>query len=161
MAAIDQLLQASISSHEAADAGQLTLFGGDDKAAGVDIHLPANASAMVTKRMLLEWEKELVGVYVSSHPLQQMTVDLMNVVTHASVDITETRASGPGRRGGAGRGAAVHDQEGAIQDGLLPAGGICRDRSMSPVFPQQFNDQRDQWKQDKIVIVARSTHTAG
>ena len=152
LAAIDQLLQASISSHEAADAGQLTLFGGDDKAAGVDIHLPANASAMVTKRMLLEWEKELVGVYVSSHPLQQMTVDLMNVVTHASVDITEDL----GKRAVVVAGVLAEVRPFTTRKGDQMA--FCRLEDLQgsvdvTVFPQQFNDQRDQWKQDKIVIV--------
>ena len=152
LAALDQLLQASVSSHEAADAGQLTLFMGDDSAAGVDIHLAAGASAKVSKKEILEWEKELVGVYVSSHPLQQMTVDLMNIVTHASVDITEEL----GKQAVVIAGVLAEVRPYTTKKGDQMA--FCRLEDLQgsvdvTVFPQLFKDQHDQWRQDKIVIV--------
>ena len=103
--------------------GQMTLFGEVETATDAEILSGAGPVAKVSNKEILEWEKELVGVYVSSHPLQQMTVDLMNVVTHATVDITEEIGKQPVVVAGhAGRGADLHDQEGRA-DGVLPAGG--------------------------------------
>ena len=88
LAAIDNILHASTSSHEAAEIGQMTLFGAEE-VANEDILGGVSPEARPTPKEILEWEKELVGVYVSSHPLQKMTVDLMNVITHNTVDVTE------------------------------------------------------------------------
>ena len=92
MAAIDNIMHASTSAHEAAEIGQLTLFGGVEDVANEDILGGISPEARPTSKEILEWEKELVGVYVSSHPLQKMTVDLMNVITHNTVDVTEELA---------------------------------------------------------------------
>ncbi len=158
MAAIDAILNASASAHAAAEAGQMSLFGGIDTADGGgfagddDILASMPGSIQVTPKEILEWEKELVGVYVSSHPLQQMTVDLQNVITHATVDITEEL-----------KGAAV-----------VIAGLIADVRTITTkkgetmafikledlqgavdltVFPQLFKDKRHLWTNDKIVVI--------
>ena len=78
---VDNILHASTSTHEAAEIGQMTLFGAEE-VANEDILGGVSPEARPTAKEILEWEKEQVGVYVSSHPLQKMTVDLMNVITH-------------------------------------------------------------------------------
>ncbi len=52
----------------AAAAGQPSLFGGTS-AASNELYLKAAPAA--TKQQKLQWEKELLGIYVSSHPLQE------------------------------------------------------------------------------------------
>lgn len=156
MAAIDAILGASASAHAAAEAGQMSLFGPSSSDGGaiaaVDILAVAANSPQVSPKEILEWEKELVGVYVSSHPLQQMTVDLQNIVTHATVDITEEI-----------KGAAV-----------VIAGLIADVRTITTkkgetmafikledlqgavdltVFPQLFKEKRHLWTNDKIVVI--------
>ncbi|HEX9115238.1 MAG TPA: DNA polymerase III subunit alpha [Anaerolineae bacterium] len=89
MAGIDRIMSTSANSHEAAEIGQLTLFGGDELGGSEDLLSGLPDAARISGKEALTWEKELIGVYVSSHPLQTMTVDLVNVVTHTSGDITE------------------------------------------------------------------------
>ena len=40
-------------------------------------------------KQLLEWEKELIGVYITKHPLAYLTDLLKDEVTHSVSDITE------------------------------------------------------------------------
>ena len=85
--AMDQIIGASKSRHEAEEVGQLSMFdllGGGDLGgaqAGFASSLKLPTVDPLTPKQRLEMEKELLGVYVSSHPLQQMVVDLTGVIT--------------------------------------------------------------------------------
>ncbi len=92
LAGIDRIMSASEVTHTAREVGQLTLFGGADAEDAEEMLASLPSAGKANPKEALDWEKELVGVYVSSHPLQKMTVDLMNVVTHASVEVTEEQA---------------------------------------------------------------------
>jgi DNA polymerase III subunit alpha len=151
LAAIDNILHASTSTHEAAEIGQMTLFGGEE-VANEDILGGVSPEAQPTPKEILEWEKELVGVYVSSHPLQKMTVDLMNVVTHNTVDVTEEVA---------GKAVCI---AGMIADvrtittkkGDTMAFARLEDLTGSvdvTVFPQLFKEKKPLWATGKIVVV--------
>ena len=80
----DSIVGLSANLHYAQDVGQMSLFG---KATGV--HLAAEESLLpplsktpeVPQKEILAWEKELVGVYISEHPLTQAVVGLRDVVT--------------------------------------------------------------------------------
>jgi len=93
LAVIDRMLNLSNQTHLAREIGQMTLF--DLGNLGVDsasvLH-PLPEVAEIERRDLLNWEKELVGVYISAHPLQQLTVDLSGVVTAFCGQISEEMA---------------------------------------------------------------------
>ena len=85
--ALDRLMGASTMHFRAADVGQMSLFGG--AAAGSDtVELPPGAGT-VPQRQLLAWEKELLGVYVSDHPLTPYMEQLTRVVSHFSAELKE------------------------------------------------------------------------
>jgi hypothetical protein len=67
--AIDRMLSVSASHHNASAAGQLSLFGG---AVAVDTFGDLPPADEVNHKTLLEWEKELMGVYFSPHPLLKL-----------------------------------------------------------------------------------------
>ena len=64
---MDSMVSISGSHFSAAESGQLSIFGGE---AGVaeDLHLP-ESSCWLDPREQLEWEKDLIGLYVSDHPI--------------------------------------------------------------------------------------------
>lgn len=72
---VDALIGSSSQIHSARDVGQFTLF---DNMAGMTrtIEPPAFAPA-IPERRLLEWEKELLGTYLSRHPLTQQEQELL------------------------------------------------------------------------------------
>ncbi|MCS6883649.1 MAG: DNA polymerase III subunit alpha, partial [Chloroflexaceae bacterium] len=67
---LDQMINASAAHFRAQEAGQLTLFGGTGEAAGFSGVRLAKGKAVISQREKLKWEKELLGLYVSDHPLQ-------------------------------------------------------------------------------------------
>ncbi len=70
---LDRLMNFSGSQHKAADMGQMSLFG---ESTGVQLSTDASGLLVdqvaneVSNREMKQWERELVGVYVSEHPLQ-------------------------------------------------------------------------------------------
>ena len=83
--ALDRLISLSTAHFRAAEIGQLSLFGG---ATGVSerLELPAAAEG-VPVRQQLTWEKELLGVYITDHPLTPYMETLTKVVTHFSAEL--------------------------------------------------------------------------
>jgi DNA polymerase III subunit alpha len=85
--AVDRLISLSTAHFRAAEVGQLSLFGG---ATGVSERLEMPASGGdVSPRQQLTWEKELLGVYLSDHPLTPYMDTLTQVVTHFSAELGE------------------------------------------------------------------------
>ena len=92
LAALDRLLHLSASAHRACEIGQMSLFDarpGDDAALteGLLAELPLQDE--VPRREMLAWEKELVGAYISEHPLERPMRELQHAVTHYTSDLSE------------------------------------------------------------------------
>jgi DNA polymerase-3 subunit alpha len=90
LAVIDLLVGASASVHEARESGQLSifdLFGGTQQAHVSPIRLPDLEE--VKGREKLQWEKELLGVYSISHPLQQIHVDFKRITSCSCAELDE------------------------------------------------------------------------
>ncbi len=84
--ALDQMLSVSTSHFKALLSGQLSFFG--SFAESVDeIILPFAAS--LDTREQLEWERELLGLYVSAHPLTPYLPALRRKITHFSGQLGE------------------------------------------------------------------------
>ena len=151
LAAVDNILHASTSTHEAAEIGQMTLFGAEE-VANEDILGGISPEARPTPKEILEWEKELVGVYVSSHPLQQMTVDLMNVITHNTVDVTEELVG----KAVCVAGMIAEVRTITTKKGDTMAFARLEDLTGSvdvTVFPKLFKEQKPLWATGKIVVI--------
>jgi DNA polymerase-3 subunit alpha len=94
MDALDRLVNYSATEHAAAATGQMSLFGG---AAGtpalkvaVDLLHPPEQVEKVEHKLLLEWEKEALGVHVSEHPLERPLARLTTLTTAAIPEIDAT-----------------------------------------------------------------------
>ena len=87
---IDNLMKHSTAAHRAAEVGQLSLFG---EATGVGLKEESAAllaeSLDVPRRELLQWERDLVGVYVSAHPLQSVMDKVHQLVNAYSSQLGE------------------------------------------------------------------------
>jgi DNA polymerase-3 subunit alpha len=85
---LERLMSISSSHFRAEEIGQLSFFGGE---AGIEdtLHLP-EIPIEVPLRRQLSWERELLGVYVSDHPLTPYLEDLTKIVTHFSVELDQT-----------------------------------------------------------------------
>ncbi len=87
--AIEQLLGASAAVHKAAEVGQATMFDMlSEQSGSANIDLQPDAEE-IPARLLRSWEKELVGVYVSEHPLLSSIEEIEQVITAYSGDLGE------------------------------------------------------------------------
>jgi DNA polymerase III alpha subunit len=81
---VDRIVGLSATVHRAQDVGQMSLFGeatGVHLAAEETLLPPSSQTFEVPQKEILAWEKELVGVYVSEHPLTRALVNVQDIVT--------------------------------------------------------------------------------
>jgi DNA polymerase-3 subunit alpha len=84
---VERLVSFSSAHFRAVEMGQMTLFGPNT---GLQEQFSlGNNSTEVSHREQLNWERELIGLYVSDHPLNPVMDDLAQVVTHFSGQLTE------------------------------------------------------------------------
>ena len=84
--ALDRIVAVSTSHFRAAEAGQLSLFG---NATGVTENITLPLVPEADRRETLNWERELIGMYMSEHPLTPYLNEIRRVVTHFSSNLGE------------------------------------------------------------------------
>jgi DNA polymerase-3 subunit alpha len=84
---IDHLVSFSAAHFRAAEVGQMTFFG-PHTGLKENISLP-KITGEISHREQLDWEKELIGLYVSDHPLNPVMNILSEVITHYSGQLSE------------------------------------------------------------------------
>jgi DNA polymerase-3 subunit alpha len=89
---VENIVGISANLHRARDVGQMSLFGeatGVHLAAEETLLPPLSQAPEVPQKEILAWEKDLVGVYVSEHPLSQVLPRLRDVVTTHAGSLSE------------------------------------------------------------------------
>lgn len=86
MAVMDSMISISYSHIKAAESGQMSIFG-TVEGLNEDIHLPEGM--LLDRREQLEWEKELIGLYVSDHPITPYLPYIRQRATHFASELAE------------------------------------------------------------------------
>ncbi|NOH01155.1 MAG: hypothetical protein HND47_03850 [Chloroflexi bacterium] len=86
LAALDRIVSISSNHFRAADAGQMSLFGANTGVVD-EIRLPEVKD--VEKREMLNWERELIGLYISDHPLNEYQAALAQIVSYFTGQLSE------------------------------------------------------------------------
>ncbi|MCE5209043.1 MAG: DNA polymerase III subunit alpha [Chloroflexi bacterium] len=84
--ALDRILAISASHFQAANVGQMSFFGTVE---GIEDKIILKDTRLDDPRQQLEWERELMGLYVSNHPLSPYLPFLRTRVTHYSTQLGE------------------------------------------------------------------------
>ncbi len=95
ISALDRIMSFSAEHHKAKEVGQMNMFG-DMSASGFADDLLANLSLAdeVDQREMLDWEKALLGFYVSSHPIDPV----LHIIQASNFDTTKSlKESSPER----------------------------------------------------------------
>ena len=150
---LDQMVARSAATHNARSNGQISIFdliGDAGQAEVVPIQLPPVEDAKSRERLL--WEKELLGVFASSHPLQQLSVDLSKIVTCSCAELNESHDERTVTV--AGMIASIRttltkksDKMAFVQ--LEDLQGQCE----VVVFPRAYLEYQAQLEQDRVVLV--------
>ncbi len=161
LAIIDRMMALSQSTHQAREVGQLSMFDtsyGFSQAMGSSITLPGVPE--VPRREMLAWEKELVGFYVSEHPLQQVAGFLDGVVTAFCGEINEEMA---------GQKVIIAGMVSWVRPYMTKNGDLMAFVNLEDlrgnveviVFPKVYEKTRDLWQEEKILIVRGRVDTKG
>lgn len=151
---LDSLVAVSQQIHQARQAGQLTMF---DMAAGVappTVHFNGNSASAepISLKERLAWERELLGVYLSEHPLYKWTDALADRVTAVTSEISEEMVGQnvtmagvvqgvrriTTRRGDAMAVVTLEDLHGSMD---------------VVVFPRTWKDTEPLWQEGKLVLL--------
>jgi DNA polymerase-3 subunit alpha len=155
LAAAEYIMGHSASIHKARDVGQMSLFG---TATGLSFSAEEAILAAlpeipeVPRKEMLGWEKDLVGTYVSEHPLQAIIIDLQDTVTHFSGDLDDSHNGQMVTIAGMVNYVRRHTtRKGAPMAfvGLEDLQGLIE----VIVFPRVWKETQDQWELDKVVVV--------
>lgn len=101
LAGLDLALKAAQKAQQEQERGQISLFslGGDDNPAPVVEQLALPQTEEWTPTQLLAQERELLGLYLSSHPLTRYTRDLKNLA-QSLAELDQQQDGAPIRVGG-------------------------------------------------------------
>ncbi len=155
LAAIDRMMDLSARTHQARDMGQLSLFGettgvqlGDDE--GLFVGLPPIPE--VPLREMLEWEKDLMGVYLSEHPLTRAARELADVINAYAGQLHEEPHESVVTVAGIVRRVRRH----TTKDGKEMAFVTLEDLYGAcdvVVFPRVWAESREKWQPEALVVV--------
>jgi len=150
LAALDNILSVNASHFRAADSGQMSLFGAHT---GVteDITLPKVATP-IDRREILNWERELIGLYVSDHPLSAMMDTLTKVITHFSTQLSEVDPKEKVRVAGLITRMRPHQTKTGKQMGFVTIEDLQGTIELV-VFPRTWDKVSNLIEVDKIIMV--------
>ena len=87
---LDRIISVSTSHFVAKETGQISFFSQESGLVDEIVFPPVNVA--LDRRDVLEWERDLLGLYVSDHPLSPYMDELSQVVTHFSGQFNEVSA---------------------------------------------------------------------
>jgi DNA polymerase-3 subunit alpha len=150
LSVLDRMMSISQQAHGAAQ--QYTMF--DLPAFAVTARLSSDLPdvAEVPRREALSWEKDLVGAYISDHPLSRLWADLQETITVLTGQIDETMAAQPvtvagmvnyvrrtiTKKGEPMAFAQIEDLQGTVE---------------VVVFPRLWEQTKELWEQERVVVV--------
>jgi DNA polymerase-3 subunit alpha len=88
LASLDRIVAISSNHFRAAEAGQMSLFGGTT---GVTETIMLPDVTNVDRREMLNWERELIGLYISDHPLTPYQQTFTQIVSYFSGQLHEAQ----------------------------------------------------------------------
>jgi DNA polymerase-3 subunit alpha len=158
LAAMDQIHAISASHFRAKETGQLSMFGPQTGVAA-DLTLPEPAY-QIGQRELLNWEKELIGLYVSDHPLNAYREDLERAVTHNAAQLSEATDKSYVRVAGLVNSVRPHQTRHGKAMGFAQLEDLYGTIDLV-IFPQTWDKFYHLMVQDNVVLVEGKLDSRG
>ena len=152
MASVDTAMKWGKTQRTSQEQGLMSLFGEMDDAAGaIEFKLKTEAEEL-DRNQLLQWEKELIGVYISKHPLSYLIDRLKEKITHTTAQITEELDKQKVVLGGTITEARrITTKKGETMcvvqlEDMYGSIGVT-------VFPRLYEETSERWTENAVVIV--------
>lgn len=161
LANLERLMTFSSEHHKNAAVGQVSMFdfiGSAGEAGSVYSIMTEQPPKSWDKREQLRWERELVGLYVSDHPLTEVWPKVQKIVTHTTSELKEDSENVVGKQ------VAVVGLISDIRTLLTRNGEPMAVLTLEDIqgtieivlFPRKWEEYKDKVEKDKIFI-ARGT----
>jgi DNA polymerase-3 subunit alpha len=155
---LDLILAYSQRLQKQASSGQVDIFGdaGNEVVRRVKLELQP-APVMLEKREELLWERELLGLYLSQHPLEAFEVFL----SEQSIPLIELKPEHDGKSVSIG-GAITDVREITTKNGQKMAFVKVEDQTAEAeviLFPNAFQQTVGLWERDRIVLIRGKVST--
>ncbi len=152
---IDRMLTLSSSIHKAAAAGQMSMFGMAEAESSASTGSVLNVVSQVDetpRRLMLEWEKELVGTYLSEHPIYK-NIELLKAANFTMLkEISEKINKRPVRIAGVVISVRDHRTKKGDPMAFVELEDMDTSRELV-VFPQVFETYKDLLAEGELLVV--------
>ena len=155
LASLDRIVSISSNHFRAAESGQMSLFG---EVTGVieDIHLPDVSN--VDKREMLNWERELIGLYISDHPLTPYQQTFTQIVSYFSGQLQQAQHEEKVRVAGLITAVRPYTTKTNKPMGFVTLEDVQGNIELV-LFPKTWQKFHDQFKVGQIIIVEGKVDT--
>lgn len=150
---IDRMLEKSSEKHT--NTQQTSMFEMDaflDSGANFKLADSLPQVPEIPKKQLLFWEKELIGLYVSDHPLQHASSAIAQVATAFCNELGEERAGQKVVIGGIVTAVRTIITRTEKQMAFVQVEDLQGTIEVV-VFPKLYEETRDKWETDKILVI--------
>jgi DNA polymerase-3 subunit alpha len=151
LASVERAMQFGKSERAAKANGLMSLFGDVEEVSNI-IGFSLSDAKELSRKQLLEWEKELIGLYISKHPLAYLGDVFAEKVSHTTAEITEELDKQKVKVAGIIREARrlttkKGDTMCVVQlEDMYGTIGVT-------IFPKTYEETAELWVEDTVVIV--------
>ncbi|GHO48590.1 DNA polymerase III subunit alpha [Ktedonospora formicarum] len=151
LASVERAMQYGKSERAAKERGLISLFGDDETTTTLAFRLSDDAPS-ISRKQLLEWEKELTGIYLSRHPLSYLTDLFQEQGVQPIADVTAELEKQQVVLGGMLK--EVHRITTKKGDPMCMAHLEDMYGAMAvTVFPRIYKETGEQWVEEAVVIL--------
>ncbi len=152
---MDQMLRLSGNDHQAASVGQMSLFDMDgiERVQTSSILEPLPQVEAIPRQEQLRWEKDLIGTYISDHPIQPHMAEIKASTTCSCGDLEVLRHDRQVRVAG----LITNVKTTTTKKGDLMAFVEIEDLSASLeiiVFPRTYVESKDMLQEGELILIS-------
>ncbi len=156
LASLDRIVAISSNHFRAVESGQMSLFGA---ATGVNESITLPDVSNADKREMLNWERELVGLYISDHPLTPYQQSLAQIVSCFSGQLGEAQPEEKVRVAGLVTAVRPYVSKAGKAMGFATIEDIQGNIELV-LFPRTWEKTREQLIVGQIIIVEGKVDTS-
>jgi len=155
LASLERIMSVSGGARKAADVGQMSLFGA---ATGVEVGMDASSllvsdyAEVANPREMALWERELIGVRLSEHPLHQHIDKITHIVSAYSNQLTEADHDRIVTMAGVVTNVKPHTTKNGKQMAFAGLEDLYGEISVV-IWPSTWDETKDLWETDRLLLI--------
>lgn len=152
LASIESAMKWGKSQRASQEHGLMSLFGDMEATESAFEFMLKTDVEEISRKDLFGWEKELIGVYISKHPLSYLSDFFKDKVTHTTAEITEELDRQKVSLGGTIKEARRITTKKGDTMCVVQLEDMYGSISVT-VFPKAYEETAELWVEDTVVIV--------